>query len=255
MDNILSILKTELEKYKLQDSSEAAEKMIRFMELVLKKNESINLTTITEEDEFIKRHLLDSIACFQWPEIENAETIVDVGTGAGFPGIPLAICYPKKRFVLLDSLGKRIDFVNDAVADLGLSNVKAVQVRAEDAGRNPALRETYDLCVTRAVAPFNVLLEYCLPLIKPGGFLYAYKTRKAVSEIEESSLALRLLGASTSVQVKSYGTSSVAIDANSEIDMNSEVSPYTLSIFIVEKLKSTPKEYPRKAGTPKKVPL
>ena len=255
MDFAISMLKKELTKYNLGNSDEMADKMYAFMNLVLERNETVNLTAITDKEEFVQKHLLDSVTCYGWPEIERARTIVDVGTGAGFPGIPLAICYPEKQFVLLDSLGKRIDFINDVVKAMDLSNVKAVHSRAEDAGRSADIREQFDLCVTRAVAPLNILLEYCLPLVCPSGFVYAYKTIKALEEIKESSLALRLLGASTDVQVKAYGRETVSVDSSSEDATKSSASPYSLAVFVVDKQKNTPIEYPRKAGTPKKVPL
>ena len=250
-----SFLKEELDKHCLSDVSDITDKMSSFMDMVLERNETINLTTIIDREEFVKKHLLDSIACYGWTEIENAKKIVDVGTGAGFPGIPLAICYPDKQFALLDSLNKRIDFINDVVAGLGLANVKAIHSRAEDAGRDAAMRESFDLCVTRAVAPLNILLEYCLPLVKTCGHLYAYKTIKALEEIKESSLALRLLGASTDVLARSYGKDAMTVDASSEEIVISPAAPYSLAIFVVDKIKNTPKEYPRKAGTPKKIPL
>lgn len=242
----------ELEKYSVYNAEDVAIKMLHFMQLVLDRNESVNLTAITDKQEFIDRHLIDSIACYGWTEIEKSTNIVDVGTGAGLPGIPLAICYPEKSFTLLDSLRKRIDFLNEAISALGLKNVKAVHSRAEDAGRNPDMRERFDLCVTRAVAPLNVLLEYCLPLVKPGGSLYAYKTKKAITEIEDSALALRLLGGSLDVQTRAYD--SMRHEVAQECS-NTNDSPYSLNIFIVEKTSTTPDNYPRKAGTPKKIPL
>ena len=252
MDSIFKQLTKELNIFNLQNSDRIAEKMYRFMDLVLERNENINLTTVTEKDEFIKRHLIDSVSCYGWPEIVASNKIVDVGTGAGFPGIPLALCYPEKNFLLVDSLGKRIDFINDAIRELEISNVQTLHARAEDAGRNPYIRDKYDLCITRALAPLNILLEYCLPMVKPEGYLYAYKTKKAVEEIEDANLALRLLGASTDVEIRQYDKRRIE---NREKEGIEKESLYSLNIFIIRKVSETPKEYPRKAGTPKKIPL
>ena len=250
-DEISTIIEG-LKKLFIPDFENVAKKMYRFMQLVLERNELINLTTITETDEFIERHLLDSVVCYGWAEIEKANLIVDVGTGSGIPGIPLALCYPDKKFLLIDSLGKRIDFINEVIDDLQITNVQAIHARAEDAGKDATIRESFDLCVSRAVAPLNVLLEYCLPLIKPQGAFYAYKTVKAKSEIEDSELALRLLGASLDVQTRTYGKNWEQNDPDVRF---SNDSPYSLCIFVVSKQSSTPLTYPRKAGRPKKVPL
>ena len=248
----LSKLEYALKEYSVSAYQNVAEKMFQYMELVLERNEVINLTAITERDEFVNRHLLDSIGCFGWPEIESAREVVDIGTGAGLPGIPLALCYPNKKFLLMDSLGKRIDFINDVILKLKLNNVETIHIRAEDAGRDTNYREKFALCVTRAVAPLNVLLEYCLPLVKPQGAVYAYKTVRAKEEIQDSALALRLLGGSTDVHTREYGK-----NWKTDIERDSALSesPYTLNIFVIEKTSKTPLEYPRKAGTPKRVPL
>jgi 16S rRNA (guanine527-N7)-methyltransferase len=213
----------------------ASEKMLRYMDMLLATNEHVNLTADTNPNEFINRHLLDSVCCYGWSEIKKAKRIVDIGTGAGLPGIPLAILYPEKQFVLIDSLRKRIDFINAVVAELGLSSITALHMRVEDAGREKTLRENFDLCVSRAMAPLPVLLEYGLPLVKLGGAMYAYKTKKAEPEIKESEAALKVLGAKPTVESKAYDT--------------------TLRIFIINKSKYTPKKYPRKSGTASKTPI
>jgi 16S rRNA (guanine527-N7)-methyltransferase len=210
------------------------------MELLLEANEHVNLTSDTNPDEFIKRHLLDSVCCYGWPEIEKAKRIVDIGTGAGLPGIPLAILYPEKQFVLIDSLRKRIDFINEVIGELGLSSITALHLRAEDAGVDKSLRENFDLCVSRALAPLPVLLEYGLPLVKLGGAMYAYKTKKAEPEIKESEAALKVLGANPTVPALDAGPTNTTS---------------TLRIFIICKSKYTPKKYPRKAGTASKNPI
>ena len=212
--------------------------LIAFMEMVLKKNEEINLTTIIEPHEFIEKHLLDSLSCYHWEEIEAARRIVDIGTGAGFPGIPLALAYPDKNFVLIDSLRKRIDFLRNACAELKLNNVDLIHARAEDAARDESLRESFDLCVSRAVSKFSVLAEYCLPFVKRRGFFYAFKTKKALEELDAGGLALRLLGAASDVEIR-----------------ESLKTGYGHIIMVVKKERTTPASYPRSAGIPAKVPL
>jgi 16S rRNA (guanine527-N7)-methyltransferase len=225
--------------------AEAAEKMLAFEDLVLERNEIINLTAITERDEFLVKHLIDSCACYGWPEIEAAARIVDIGTGAGFPGVPLALLYPEKTFLLIDSLAKRTDFIAEAAGKLGLSNVSVLHARVEDAGRDSQLRESFDLCVTRAVAAMPVLEEYCLPLIRPGGCMYAYKTKQAEGEIADGELARKLLGGSSDAESRPVGT---------EIHGAASL-PFSRRIFIIKKESPTPATYPRKAGIPGKIPL
>jgi 16S rRNA (guanine527-N7)-methyltransferase len=241
-------LKRELNRLGIADAERVEALMLTFMRLVLERNETINLTHIIEEDEFIEKHLLDSVACYGWPEIEAAEHIVDVGTGAGFPGVPLAIVYPEKRFLLIDSLEKRIEFLSDAVAALGLENISSFHSRAEDAGRNKDFREHFDLCVSRAVGKLSVLSEYCLPLVKVGGGFYAYKTLNAVAEIEESCLARELLGGASDVEVRAAGLK----DCMSGFARSSTSGHNTM---VMKKIRHTPQTYPRKAGTPGRVPL
>jgi 16S rRNA (guanine527-N7)-methyltransferase len=252
-------LEAYLSANRLPCPGEKAAKLLAFMELVLKKNEVINLTTITERDEFVTKHLIDSIACYGWPEIEAAGEIIDVGTGAGFPGVPLAVLYPDKHFVLMDSLAKRIDFLGESLKALEIENVDLVHSRAEDMGRDKNYRDHFDLCISRAVGKLSVLLEYCLPLVRTGGCFYAYKTAGGVAEIEESKSARYLLGGSKEVEVRPLPSP----DAPQTADMQrasaqkQEIkgSTYEHNIMIVKKEKPTPKTYPRKAGTPAKVPL
>ena len=233
-----------LEGAGVDDSAVKAALMLKFMDLTLKRNEVVNLTSITDRDEFIVNHLLDSISCFGWEEIKTAKNVVDVGAGAGFPGLPLAILYPDKEFLLMDSLNKRVEFVREAVSALGLGNVRAEHCRAEDAGASKDYRERYDLCVSRAVAGLPTLLEYCLPFVRVGGSFYAYKTVKTMEEIEGSKIALGLLGAAPDIEVR-----------EPQIIGEASVIGYGHKIFVVKKIRPTPKTYPRKAGTPKKVPL
>ncbi|MDR0356943.1 MAG: 16S rRNA (guanine(527)-N(7))-methyltransferase RsmG [Clostridiales Family XIII bacterium] len=234
----------------IPNAEETAFSMRTFMRLVLERNEVINLTTVTDEDEFIDKHLLDSVRCYGWSEIEAAEYVVDVGTGAGFPGVPLALIYPRKNFLLLDSLGKRTAFLEDAVAALNLENVSVLHSRAEDAGRDAKLRERFDLCVSRAVDKLSVLSEYCFPFLKSGGFLYAYKTLKAAGEIDDSRLARQLLGGAPDAEIRDAALAPVENSGCASARRNAGHS-----IIVLKKAGPTPSTYPRKAGTPKKVPL
>jgi 16S rRNA (guanine527-N7)-methyltransferase len=215
--------------------------MLAYMRLVLERNEVVNLTAIKDEGEFVAKHLLDSVSCFGLPGIESAQSVVDVGAGAGFPGVPLAICYPDKDFLLIDSLGKRVNFMSEACGSLGIGNVRAMHARAEDAGRDPKLRETFGLAVSRAVAHLSALCEYCLPLVKKGGAFYAYKTESGLGEVDESRKARKLLGAAADPEI------------HSPPDADSQNSGHI--IIAMRKERKTPAAYPRKAGTPAKQPL
>jgi len=282
-----------LEEYLIgKNAPDAAEKsriMLAFMALVLEKNESINLTSIKEPELFIEKHLIDSSACYGWPEIEEAEIIADMGTGAGFPGVPLAILYPEKDFTLIDSLGKRTEFLKEALPEIGIKNIRLIKSRAEDAGRDEVLREKFDLCLSRAVGNLSVLSEYCLPLIKPGAFFYAWKTEGAASEIEESLQARLLLGAGPEVIVRPFikydktkhdktDTEDSNINANeltesidatkstdqvreaistesTESELSAGKNIYQHNMIIIQKERHTPDTYPRRAGVPSRIPL
>jgi len=217
-----------------------ADLLIELMRLVLDRNEYINLTTITEPEEFVKLQLLDSLACVGLPELDSAKTIIDVGSGAGFPGLPLAALYPEKQFLLMDSLKKRLDFAEFAAAALGIRNVDTLHARAEKAGHDPALREHFDLALCRAVGKLPLVLEYCLPFTRIGGAAIFYKTIPAKEEIEESLLAREILGGSERVRVETY----------------TDVLPGRgHALYIIGKERGTPEKYPRREGVPSKAPL
>ncbi len=220
-------------------SDEQADQFERYMRGVLEWNEKINLTRITEPEEFVVKHFLDSLVCCNREEFRQAERIIDVGTGAGFPGIPLAILAPEKKFVLMDSLAKRLKIIDELCAEAGISNVETIHARAEELARNKKHREKYDLCVSRAVANLAVLSEYCLPFIKVGGYFLAYKGPEAAAETAEAEKAIKLLG----------GNLQEIFDASLE--------KYRIShkIVLIKKVKNTLSKYPRKVGTPTKEPL
>ena len=218
-------------------SSKIASELVNYMKGILEWNEKINLTAIKNPGEFVIKHFFDSFPAAMLPEFRNAETIIDVGTGGGFPGVPLAALCPEKKFVLADSLAKRLRVIDAVAIESGITNITTVHGRAEDLGRNPDYRETFDVCVSRAVASLPVLLEYCLPFVKVGGTFIAYKGPEAEEEIKISSVALKKLGGKIDRVVdESDGT-------------------YSHNLIVITKSSSTPKSYPRKAGTPSKTPL
>lgn len=214
-------------------------KFQQYMELILEWNEKVNLTAITEKEEFIKKHYIDSLLCYSFPEMQKSERVIDVGTGGGFPGIPLALVFPEKQFVLMDSLKKRLNIIDDLALQLDISNVVTLHGRAEDLGHSKEYREKFDICVSRAVANLATLSEYCLPFIKKGGNFLAYKGTKADEEIKEAHKAVFLLGGKITREEK------VTLPGY-DLEHN---------IIVIEKVQNTSAKYPRKAGTPSKEPL
>ncbi len=220
-------------------TDEQTGKLERYRDGILKINRSLNLTRVSDPGEFWDKHVLDSLACAEIPEYKEAGRILDLGTGAGFPGVPLAVLSPEKKFVLVDSVGKKLRAVETEAEKIGLANVSFIHGRAEDLSRDPCLRETFDLCVSRAVANLPVLLEYCLPFIRTGGSLLSYKGPGYKEEIDAASNALKLLG----------GRVADVIEAGLE---DRDMDHY---IVVIRKTAPTPEKYPRKAGTPAKDPL
>lgn len=211
----------------------------KYMEILLHWNGFMNLTRITEEDEIISEHFLDSLSVITLPMVQKANYIMDIGTGAGFPGIPLKIYYPQKNMVLLDSQKKKIEFLEAVFGDLGLEDVKAIHGRAEDIARERMYREEFDLVVSRAVASLPTLLEYAMPFVRVGGAFIAYKGPSVYQEIEEAQNAIKLLGA----QIREVR----------EVEI--PYSDKTHNLLIVDKITKTDNIYPRRAGKPKKTPL
>lgn len=215
------------------------EQFIKYMRLVQEWNEKINLTAITEDEEFVKKHFIDCIKAFKSDAINNAKSIIDVGTGAGFPGMPIAILHPTAKITLLDSLNKRINFLNLVVRELGLTNVTTIHSRAEDGARNPKLREKFDVATSRAVANMAVLSEFCMPYVKKGGYFVALKGPSIDEELANGSNAIKILGG----------------ELKGIIEINIEETDLKHNIVEVKKIKECPKTYPRKAGTVNKKPL
>ena len=228
-------LKPLMNKLNIEEVEEKAQQLERYMEGVLVWNDKVNLTAITEREEFVQKHLIDSLLCAETLGFTEASSICDVGTGGGFPGVPLAVCYPEKEFVLMDSLGKRVRIVRQLCDDLGIANVTAVHGRAEDFARQADYRDRFDLCVSRAVANMRVLCEYCMPFVRAGGFFIAYKGMDCESEINDAANAIKVLGGD-----------------------QAEIRPLPHldhSLVVVRKVKPTPDAYPRKAGVPSRKPL
>lgn len=215
------------------------DKFIKYMRLVQEWNEKINLTAITEDEEFVKKHFIDCIKAFKSEEIKNAKTLIDVGTGAGFPGVPIAIMRDDLEVTLLDSLNKRINFLNLVVKELDLKNVTTIHSRAEDGARKAELREKFDVATSRAVANMAVLSEFCLPYVKVGGNFVALKGPAIEEELKNSTNALGVLGG----KLKDV------------LEVTIEDTDLKHNIVVVDKKKECPKTYPRKAGTVTKKPI
>lgn len=215
------------------------DKFIKYMRLVQEWNEKINLTAIIDDEEFVKKHFIDSIKVFKSNKLEKAKTIIDVGTGAGFPGLPIAIMDESKKVFLLDSLNKRVNFLNIVVSELDLKNVVTIHSRAEDGARQEDLREKFDVAVSRAVANMAVLSEFCLPYVKVGGSFIALKGPAIDEELKNSKNAIGTLGGKL----------------DSIIEVEIEDTDLKHNIVIINKIKECSKVYPRKAGIVSKKPL
>ena len=190
MDNYdVKQFQEDLQEFHISLSSYQMEQFISYYEMLIEKNKVMNLTAITEFDEVLKKHFLDSLSLVKVCDLEDDISLLDIGTGAGFPGIPLKIVFPNLKITLLDSLQKRVHFLEEVINHLKLENVKALHGRAEDFAKPNMLREQFDLCVSRAVANLSTLSEYCLPYVKVGGSFISYKSEKVFDEIEPSYLS------------------------------------------------------------------
>lgn len=219
----------------IEISQENAKQFYKYMKLLLEWNEKMNLTAITDPEEIILKHFVDSLTIM--PYLSNANTILDVGTGAGLPGLPLKILEDNKEFTLLDSLNKRITFLQTVIFELELKNVQAVHGRAEEYISQK--RESYDIVTSRAVAKLNVLIEYMLPFVKVGGRCICMKSFEIEGELKEAKKAIEILGGK--------------IEKVDEITL--PTTDIKRKIVIIKKIKNTPNKYPRKAGTPAKEPI
>lgn len=228
-----------LEQEGIQCPANLGQQLLRFEEKLLETNQVMNLTAITEPEEMMKKHYWDSIYPLAKGIFPEGATVVDVGCGAGFPSLPLKMAAPHLKMTLLDSLQKRLGFIDGVITELGLQEIQTHHARAEDAGRDPALRGSFDIAVSRAVAELSKLCEYCLPLVKTGGALIAYKGATAEEELERAQNAIRVLGGKVE-----------------------QVFHYTLpgeedkrAILVIRKANGTPKQYPRNPKQIKERPL
>ncbi len=226
-------------EYGISFSATQMEQYNRYFELLVEWNEKINLTAITEPKEVAIKHMIDSITAYDENLFKDGTTVIDVGTGAGFPGLPLKIFCPEIKLTLMDSLNKRIKFLQTVVEELGLKDVECVHARAEEGARNKKYRESFDIAVSRAVARLPILCEYCLPFVKKGGHFIALKGMQYHDEAEEAAKAIKVMGGS-----------------------KTEIRPVKLpelddkrAVITITKTMPTPKAYPRKAGTPTKNPI
>ena len=226
-------------EYGISLSDTQMEQYNRYFELLVEWNEKINLTAITEPKEVAIKHMIDSITAYDDNLFKDGTTVIDVGTGAGFPGLPLKIFCPEIKLTLMDSLNKRIKFLQTVVEELGLKDVECVHARAEEGARNKKYRESFDIAVSRAVARLPILCEYCLPFVKKGGHFIALKGMQYHDEAEEAAKAIKVMGGS-----------------------HTDIRPVKLpelddkrAVITITKTMPTPKAYPRKAGTPTKNPI
>jgi 16S rRNA methyltransferase gidB len=227
------------EKINVKLDAHQLEQFQKYYELLVEWNKVMNLTAITEKEDVIIKHFADSLLLAKYLDMNRPLSVIDVGTGAGFPGIPLKIAFPELTVTLLDSLNKRVKFLNTVISELGLENVQAIHCRAEDAGKNALYRETFDVAVSRAVANLASLSEFCLPFVKTGGYFIPYKASGLEDEMHAGKKAIRILGG----QVENIFRLTIP---DTDIER---------CFVFVKKQSETPQEYPRKAGTASKKPL
>lgn len=233
------IFKDKLEQLEIQLSEKQNAQFDRYYELLVEWNKVMNLTGITEYEEVNEKHFVDSLSIVKTVDMKHITSVMDVGTGAGFPGIPLKIVFPHLQVVLLDSLGKRVKFLNTVIEDLGLTSITAVHGRAEDYAKQKEYREQFDLCVSRAVANLATLNEYCLPYIRVGGIFVSYKSGEVDEELSQAKKAIHILGGQIEDTVK----------------FQLPGTDIGRSFVKICKIEPTGKKYPRKAGLPAKEPL
>lgn len=233
------IFKRKLEELNITLTEEQHRQFLKYYELLVEWNKVMNLTGITEYEEVNEKHFVDSLSLVKVIDVNSVSKVIDIGTGAGFPGIPLKIAFPHLKITLLDSLNKRIKFLNTVIDELGLDDIYTIHGRAEDFAKKTEYREQYDLCVSRAVANLATLSEYCLPYVKKGGMFIPYKSGEIDDELKQSEKAVKILGGNIK-KVEKFELPGTDIKR---------------SFVVINKTGITAKKYPRKAGLPSKEPL
>ncbi len=234
-----NLLKDKAKEIGIELSELQIDQFNKFYQLMVEWNKVMNLTGITEYDEVVEKHFIDSLSLVKVIDINKINSVIDVGTGAGFPGIPLKIAFPHLNITLLDSLNKRIKFLNEVISETGLENISTIHGRAEDFAKQEKYREQYDLCVSRAVANLATLSEYCLPYVKVGGRFVSYKSGEIDEEVESSTTAVKVLGGKIN-KIEKFQLLGTDIGR---------------SFVNIKKVKNTGKKFPRKAGLPSKEPI
>ena len=241
MKKDFSQLKKDLNEFGIELTAEMEEQFLLYYNMLIEWNSFMNLTAITDFDEVLKKHFTDSVSLIRAiPDLgEKKYRMIDIATGAGFPGIPLKIVFPNISVVLLDSLNKRVNFLKEVISKLQLTDITAVHGRAEDFAQNKEYRESFDLCVSRAVANLATLSEYCLPFVKKNGRFISYKSEKVSEEFEISGKAISVLGG----------------EYENQVTFELPDSDIYRNLFVIKKKSATPGKYPRKAGLPSKEPI
>lgn len=240
-ENEIDSFKMDLLKFNIVLDDKKMDSFLKYYELLIEWNSFMNLTSITDFSEVMKKHFIDSISLVNAVPylLKDSYQIIDVGSGAGFPGIPLKIIFPQLKVTLIDSLNKRIKFLNEVSNSLGLENMTIIHGRAEDLARPGKLREKYDFCISRAVSNLATLSEYCIPFVRKNGFFISYKSEQISEEYENAKNVIHILGGKLENQIHFFLP-------NSDIGRN---------LIVIKKIKPTPLKYPRKAGIPSKEPI
>lgn len=237
-ENIINNFIQELQKYGYEVNDLQINQFMSYYDFLIEWNNKFNLTAITEFEEVIYKHFLDSVSIIKIVDLKKYASLIDVGTGAGFPGIPIKIMNPHMHVTLLDSLQKRVNFLNTVIDELQLDNINALHGRAEDYAKDKEYREAYDICVSRAVANLSSLSELCIPFVRVNGMFISYKSDKAMEEFENAKKAIQILGGNDNADIKCF-----------------DINGNTRTLLGIRKEKPTSMKYPRKAGTPVKNPL
>lgn len=236
---MVDFLNEYIQKIGIELSQDKIDKLIKYYELLVEKNKVMNLTAITEYKDVVIKHFADSISIIKAVNMSEVTNIIDIGTGAGFPGMVLKIVFPDVKITLLDSLNKRVNFLNEVITELQLKDINAIHGRAEDYAHNDTYREKYDLCVSRAVANLSTLSEYCIPYVKVGGKFVSYKAGECEEEINNAKKAVNMLGGKI----------------EDTVDFILPETDISRTFVIIDKLRNTSVKYPRKSGLPSKEPL